>query len=321
MMKAGIYPHLPSDSYHADPCETPSLSASVAKVLLAQTPAHARLQHPRLSSMERDDAAVMDVGRAAHALMLGDPADFVIVEADDWRTKAAKEARDEARAAGKIPMLAARFDQVAAMVAAGRAQLAAHPDAEGVFTSKAGASEVSIFWQDGPAKAPIWCRARVDWLPTVGPVVWDYKTTTSAHPNDWARQTVNLGHDIQAGFYCRGLRKLGWAERPVFKFVVQEVEPPYALAIHTLDPFWADRAEQMASHAINLWSRCLHNDSWPGYVGATYHLEMPGYHEKKWDDRMDREQMTAELTALVWQAPDADAARRVIEMYKKETGK
>ncbi len=43
--------------------------------------------------------------RAAHSLMLGDPQDFVIVEADDWRTKEAKQPRDEAYAAKKIPLL------------------------------------------------------------------------------------------------------------------------------------------------------------------------------------------------------------------------
>ena len=43
--KAGIYT-LSAEAYHADPCPEPSLSASIANVLLQRSPAHARIQHP-----------------------------------------------------------------------------------------------------------------------------------------------------------------------------------------------------------------------------------------------------------------------------------
>ncbi|WP_242401117.1 hypothetical protein [Acetobacter okinawensis] len=44
----GIY-DLPEAQYHADPCPTPSLSNSVARILLDESPMHAHFSHPRLN--------------------------------------------------------------------------------------------------------------------------------------------------------------------------------------------------------------------------------------------------------------------------------
>lgn len=320
-MDPGFYFDMPADQYHADPCPGSSLSASVAKVLLEKTPAHAKDMHPRLTppDEENDPTAAMDTGSAAHALMLHDAASFAVIDAADWRTKAAQAARDEARAAGKIPMLIDRFETVAKMVAAGRDQLGQHPEARQAFAASEGASEVTMVWQDGPADAPIWCRARIDWLPNAGPVVYDYKTTGSAAPRDWERQMVNLGHDVQAGFYCRGLRKLGWHAAPRMRFVVQETARPYALSVHQIDPHWMAMAERKADRAIQIWAHCLHSGRWPGYAGAVYHHEAPPYAERAWEDAEEARGWSDKLAAILWQAPDSTAAERVIETWKKAT--
>ena len=44
----GVY-SLPDDAYHADPCPGPSLSSSVAKLMLDRSPLHAWHAHPRLN--------------------------------------------------------------------------------------------------------------------------------------------------------------------------------------------------------------------------------------------------------------------------------
>ena len=47
-MQQGIY-NILAEQYHADPCVTASLSSSIAKILIEQSPMHAWMAHPRLN--------------------------------------------------------------------------------------------------------------------------------------------------------------------------------------------------------------------------------------------------------------------------------
>src|SRR3990167_3196210 len=86
--------------YIRDPAPEPSLSASVAHLLLTRSARHAWLAHPRLNPAWAPEATEQtDLGTLEHALLLEqDDSRLVVVEADDWRAKAARLARDEARA-------------------------------------------------------------------------------------------------------------------------------------------------------------------------------------------------------------------------------
>src|SRR5215831_5713580 len=44
----GVYA-MPAAQYHADPCPTPSLSASIIKLICLDSPAHAWTAHPKLN--------------------------------------------------------------------------------------------------------------------------------------------------------------------------------------------------------------------------------------------------------------------------------
>lgn len=314
----GVY-DIPAEAYHADPCPAPSLSSGIAKILLTKTPAHARLAHPRLNpDFEPEEKTAFDIGSAAHAMMLHDDRAFAVLDFPDYRTAAAKAARDAARAEGKIPLLDHQFDQVRAMVAAGRAQLDAHPEAWEAFRAGYGQGEVTLAWQDGPEDAPIWCRIRLDWKPSNGNVVWDYKTTAaSAAPDEWARTMLNTGADVQLGLYTRGITRVLGIEQPQFRFVVQETEPPFALAVHTLDPHWTHIAWRKADTAIRLWSWCLRNDRWPGYVGRVHYLECPVWESRRWEEREERGDDRELLEqALRWQAPDEASGEAAADFFR-----
>ena len=120
-MIAGIHT-ISAEEYHADPCESPSLSSSLASALLNQSPRHAWMQHPELNPDYRpEENSRFDLGSAAHALLLeGNQAKIAIIEADDWRTKKAKEERDTARENGLLPVLAKHDFALKAMVKAAR---------------------------------------------------------------------------------------------------------------------------------------------------------------------------------------------------------
>ncbi len=298
----GVY-DIPAAAYHADPAPEPSLSASIAKVLIGRTPRHAWMKHPRLNpGFVNEHKTEFDIGTAAHALLLEGESGVAVVDADSYRTKAAREMRDAAYAAGKTPLLPHQLVDVEAMVAAARVQLAAHEVGD-VFTD--GQPEMSLVWQEGG----IWCRCRLDWLPEAGRVFYDYKTTTSANPDAWQRRLFDLGYDVQAAFYLRGIHEVLGIEAAEFRFVVQEKAPPYALSVVALTPGALALGEAKVHRAIEIWRDCLRADRWPGYPADICYVDAPAWEEVRWEAAKARDAMLREAgrdplkTMLHWQAP------------------
>lgn len=280
MIGAGIHT-LAAEEYHADPCERPSLSASIANVLCRQSPRHAWAAHPRLNpSYRTEESEKFDIGKAAHALLLeGGMESVEVIEADDWRTKAAKEARDEARAAGRFPLLARQWQDVEQMTNAAAAQLARSDADPPVFTD--GTPEQTAVWDD----EGVLCRARIDWLRDDLTAIDDYKTTSrSASPESWSHTLFNMGCDVQAAFYLRGIANLT-GMTPEWRFVVQETYPPYALSVFSLAPDALALARRKVAYAINTWRDCLARDHWPAYTERIVWAEAPPWYEARWLDR------------------------------------
>ena len=284
-LQAGIYT-LAADAYHADPCDTPSLSASIARILCVDTPIHAWTQHPRLNpDYQPEEAEKFDIGTAAHALLLQGDEIAEVLEFTDWRTNAAKDARDEARANGRLPLLAKNWQQVRRMVEAARIQLQG-VDANPVpFTG--GQPEQTLVWTDQGAH----CRARLDWLRDDRAAIDDYKTTSrpgGANPEAWSRSLFNMGYDVQAAFYLRGVHQLTGAE-PDWRWVVQETAPPYALSVVSLTPAARELADAKVEYALKTWRDCLAANVWPGYPTQVCYAELPGWEEARWLEKEERE--------------------------------
>lgn len=274
--KPGVY-DISADEYHADPCPEPSLSCSVAKLLINSTPLHAWTAHPRLNpGFEAEADEKFDLGSAAHSLILHDPKIFAVIDAADWRTKDAKAKRDAAREAGKIPLLTEQWIRVEAMARSALIQLSRHEEAAGAFRD--GVPEQTLVWQEGD----VWCRARLDWRPNTGDIFDDYKSTAAlADPDAFSRILFNIGHDVQAAFYRRGIRALGLSRNPVFRFIVQELDTPHALSVIALMPSALDLADHKVARAIDIWRECLGADEWPGYPSRTCYVEAPLWHEQQ----------------------------------------
>ena len=263
----GIY-QIPHDEYHRDPCPTPSLSSSLAKVLLKQSPAHAALMHPKLSPQYvNDESSRFDIGTMAHALLLeNDNSRLVTIEADDWRTKAAKEARDEARANGKLPILVKQAASLLKMTGAARTFIKTSEIADFTFTA-----EQTLAWQEGP----VWCRARPDWLSDGHDLILDYKTTDDASPDAAIRQVARMDYAMQAAFYTRGSQALGFAT--TFVFLFQEIEPPYACSLIALSNAYLEIARAKVDKAIRTWRYCVGQNHWPAYTDRILYAEPPAW--------------------------------------------
>lgn len=289
--KPGVY-DLSAEAYHADPCPEPSLSSSIAKLLVTPgaTPMHARHECPRLNpDYEPEESEKFDLGKAAHSMILRDPQAFEIIYAGDWRTAIAKEKRDAARKAGKIPMLEHQYEEAVQMVAAARVQLDAHSEGP-LFVD--GKPEQTMVWFEGD----VTCRARLDWRPNSSRFYPDYKSTgASADPDLWQRTMYGMGADMQAAFYIRGIRALKLCDRPEFRFVVQENYKPFALSVVGLKPGALDLADRQVERAIAIWSDCRRANRWPGYPTRTCWIDAPAWHEAT---LMAREVRTEDAKAI-----------------------
>lgn len=285
-IKPGLYRMSMAD-YLADPCAVPSISSGCAYTLITQSPLHARHEHPRLNRFrEREASEASDMGSIVHALLLeGRDDGLVAIDAPDWRTKAAKEARDAARAEGKHPILAHRVQDVRAMLGAARDYIASS-ELAGVFDD--GESELTMIWQEGD----VWCRARPDWLTTDRSVLLHYKTTQgSAEPESFTRgMLIGMGYDMAAAFYDRGLYAVARPRKSTTVFLVQECSPPYACSLIALSGELQDMADAKVSKAIALWDRCMKSGFWPAYPNRICYAEPPAWAQKAWEERQAAEE-------------------------------
>lgn len=276
----GVYPDMPVEVYHADPVPTRSLSCSGAKKLLPPS-------CPALYAYERENppapTATFDIGHAAHKVALGVGPDITVVDAEDWRTAAARAARDEAHGAGCVPLLRKDHEVVQAMAAA----LRQHPLASALL-GDGGQAESSLFWVDEPSG--IWRRCRLDWQPTAREtgrtIGWDYKTARSADPEKFAKSAVDYGYHQQHAWYVDGLVELGLAEKnAAFVFIVQEKTPPYLVSVVQLDHEAVRIGRLLNRRAINVYAECDRTGIWPGYADDDVaHMSLPFWYERQFEE-------------------------------------
>ncbi|SEN89064.1 PD-(D/E)XK nuclease-like domain-containing protein [Nonomuraea pusilla] len=266
----GVY-DISEELYHSDPVPGGSLSSSSARKLLPPScPALFRWYISRPQPPRKE----FDFGHAAHLMVLGTGPELVVVEAKDWRTKAAKEQRDAAYQSGKVPILVGEHRQAKAMAAA----LRAHPIASAVLNPEIGDPEQTLIWQD--SQTGVWRRARLDWLPNGGAdrfIVADYKTTRSANPAAIQRSVYSYGYHAQQAWYLDGVEALGLAADPAMVFIFQEKMPPYLVTVVQLDSAAVRAGRAMNRQAIDIYRQCVETGRWPGYTDDIPLISLPAW--------------------------------------------
>lgn len=275
-------------AYHRDDLgDRPSLSASIANLLLARSPLHAWHAHPKLNpAFERREEDKFSLGQAAHAWFLEGREAFDVCPFDSWRSQAAKEAKEFARENGRIPLLAQDAERVMEMCEA----LDYQTKSLGLFDRDAGTTEQTIAWTE----AEVACRARLDWLANDRGAIHDLKTTkASANPRAWSRIAWSIGVPVQAAFYRRAVQALGH-EAPSFTYVVIEVEPPYCLSVVELDEESLAIGNAKVDRALEIWRDCLDSGVWPGYATEPYEIRPPAW-ERHWLEEQLEEEVWAQM--------------------------
>lgn len=248
----GFYADIPAAEYHADP---DSVSASALKTLL-KAPALYRHQqtHPQQSG-------AMDLGSAAHALVLGKDEDLIYVAPfDSWQTKAAQTERKLAREAGLSPVTISEWATVSAMAD----KLSEHDTAMSLLSH--GEAEISAYAPD--EETGFLRRCRFDFL-NASDVGVDYKSTKDASPRSFAGSVATYGYDLSAAYYSDIAADLG---RPLsaVALIAQEKEPPYLVEVYDLDAAFLDRGRRRYRRALERLRDCRESGIWPGYTGRQF---------------------------------------------------
>lgn len=261
-MKPGIYPDFDEATYHADE----ALSQSQLKTLLD---CPARFAYEREHG--RPHKAAYDDGHAIHTALLGVGMDTVVIDADDYRTKAAREARDAAHAEGKTPLLRAAAERVSQV----RDAVMAHPAAR-VILDAPGPVEQSMWWTDPDTGLAL--RGRIDKVATLADgqthALVDIKSATSAAPHRFARSVWDFRYHLQRAVYLDGWEQLT-GEACEFVFVVVETTAPYLTAVYTLDDIATHAGERDYREALDLYRSCTESGHWPGYADDITVLPSP----------------------------------------------
>lgn len=271
-----IHPDIPIDAYVADPCPEPSLSASIASILVNRSPAHAYAAHPRLTpSPKAEWSAAANFGSAVHSLVFGGPKVQRYGYAD-WRKKEAQEDRKNCLAVGEIPLLMEDYDRARAI-----ATNVAY-DIEYIVGDFHGLDmERTIVWREGEA----WCRVRPDAMTSDKRTVIDLKVTGVDIGNGGAnRQFFGQGYDMQAAFLERGLDDVhtdGAGKRRIIYLFV-ESEPPHAAIPLVVSEATLMVARKKMNAALNLWRECTTSKRWPAYPLIPVPTDMPGWQEQAW---------------------------------------
>jgi hypothetical protein len=282
--------------YHADRLDgvttEPTLSASCAVTLVTKSPAHAVREHPRFGHVPRVATEEMDKGTILDALLLGGGRNIVTVQigegtaaekkkrraegieparvdASDYRTDEAREAKAAIVAAGHVPILAHK--RFALDVAA--TELRAEIERLGVDLGAELAHQVAVWTEHATDGTPVVCRAQFDhWA---GAIISDLKCGETADPRRLPRKIAERAGDIQAAAYVRAAEAVcpDLAGRVRFRWIFCEVEQPYLVTIAEPSGTMRELGARRWQRAIDLWAQCRASGEWPGYGDAVAIVE------------------------------------------------
>ena len=307
-----------ADVYHADQLRPePTLSSTLARLILNRSPLHAWTAHPRLNpAWEPTERKTFDIGRAAHRAVLGKGGDYVaypdsiLASNGAASTKEAKAWAEDVRAKGGTPLKADEVDAIGVMAARCHERLALM----GIKLDPSRSELTALAEIDG-----VWCRAMIDNAPADPrmPLI-DFKTTEDASPEACRRSVEGYGYDLQMAHYL-AVWEAATGEKRDFLFVFQEKAAPFEVGIvrllakpgHSED--WLEDATEKAAAARQTWGQCLKSNIWPGYPAAIIEVGANPYFRQRWQDNQSRASVAKSFTqstidrASAWQRPEASA--------------
>ncbi len=152
-----------------------------------------------------------------------------------------------------------------------------HPEARILFEKIAdggkGIVEASGFYAD--EKTGLQCRVRPDFLrPEIGLMV-DVKTALSSEREEFSKSLFKYGYHIQMAMYCEGARRISGHKIDLPTFVVVEKEPPFEVAVYTLDCGAMDFGSTAMERGLETIANGVRTGVWPGRQPCVQNISIP----------------------------------------------
>lgn len=289
----GLYGDLTMEEYHGHLCDpAPSVSASSLWLLLSECPAKfwgASPMNP--DRIEEKKSKALDVGKAAHALVLGEPefnSHFLVCPHANLAKKPGYDWNKEykRRVAGGIEkrtlVRLEDFESVKQMAAA----LRRSPQVGGAFS--AGKPEQSLIWID--AETGVWLKSRPDWLPDdpANAFLQDYKTALTVKPRKLNAKVFEYGYHLQAAMQVDAVKAVMGIDPLGIAHVCQEKEAPFLADLRMFTAEQIDYGRKLYRKALRIFASCWEahtagkplSVAWPGYTDDPQFFESPYYIQK-----------------------------------------
>lgn len=291
-MKPGIYSNITAEQYHADPCDVPSLSHSIAKVIADRSAEHGAAKHPRLNqdTAEKKKTRAMDDGSILHEMLLGKGGGIVPLTSvygpkhkkagqavTDFMTDVAKEEAEAIREAGGIPVTINHLEELRATAARVEAKMRRNHRLDAFFAP--GTSEAVIIYEH----EGVTHRMMVDRLPDDPDFnFFDLKfTDLSAQVDDYERR-FQTSYATQEVFYETGVNIARPEQTGKMVFIVIELLLPHGISLMRSKPILRDAALSDMTLARRRWRHGITTGEWSGYDERIASIDCPPWlHEKK----------------------------------------
>lgn len=249
--RQGIVHNLEEAEYHGGP----ELSSTGIKTLL-----HCPAEYAWEREHGRANKDAYDFGHVVHKLILGKGDVIDVIDAKDWRTAKAQDAKKAAYAARHIPILTKDYENARAAAE----YVLTHPQVGPLFAE--GEAEVSCFHADPSTGVKM--RTRFDWLTQTSSgqkIILDVKTTShGTHPDDlggWYGTLRKYGYHQQAALYTESLAAQGHPD-PLFFFVFVTTDEPYGVRVVDLDAESLAEGRDRIREGIDLFAACTASGDW-----------------------------------------------------------
>ena len=250
--KKGLYDNIPNDIYHGDKSKVSS--STLKRVLIS--PAHVHLPSKETKAMK--------FGTLVHTLVL-EPEKFedeYAVEPDlDKRTTKGKADHEAFKATAKDKIVISETEYRTAKTITQK--VSEHKFAS--FLLEHGKSEQTAIWYDYKEKE--WLKVRPDHLPTtIGGTIVDFKTSSDASPESFAKDIYNYKYHLSAAMYIDGMINVKSEQFTQFIFIVAETVAPYNVSVFKLDEEALKLGYQEYRKALGIYHSCKMKNKWYGYL-------------------------------------------------------
>jgi len=224
------------------------------------------------------------------ALLFGQVVHKLLLEPDDFETEFAVAPKVDRRTAngkkdwaefceiaeGKQVVQAEMYQQAVEMVTTAMSNSL-------IKSLLAGQHETPFFWTDEMTGED--CKCRTDALVEIGNdlLIVDYKTCTDASNDGFLRSATKYGYTLQAAMYSEGVEQ-NTGRKPLFVFIAQEKNPPYAVNILQADEKFVEYGYDQFREYLGTYHYCKESGNWFGFLGREgilNTLSLPSYMTKE----------------------------------------